>query len=61
MKPNTKLIFNRQIALQLSRLGFPIIDIIESRHKRYIDVYIFENTHEFQKSFTNLVSSRGAA
>lgn len=35
MNKKTKLIFNRKIALKLSKLGFPIIDIIENYKKKY--------------------------
>ena len=55
MDKKTKLIFNRKIALQLSRLGFPIIDIIENHSKKSIDIYVFENTENFRNSFTSLV------
>lgn len=56
MENKTKLIFSRKIALQLSRLGFPIIDIIENRNKKFIEIYVFENTKNFQKTFLNLVN-----
>ena len=57
MDKKTKLIFNRRIALQLSKLGFPIIDIVENRQKRFIEIYVFENTALFQRAFTDLVKS----
>ena len=56
MDKKTKLIFNRKIALELSRMGFPIIDIVENEHKRLFDIYVFENSDSFKTSFTNLVN-----
>lgn len=58
MEKKTKLIFNRKIALKLSRLGFPIIDIVESRNKEYIEIYVFENTETFKQTFTDIVNAK---
>jgi len=58
MEKQTKLIFNRQIALQLSRKGFPILSIVESYRKKNIDIYVFENSESFKRTFTNLVETR---
>lgn len=56
MEKSTKLIHSRKLALALNQAGFPILDIIENRNKRFIDIYVFEDSGEFQKAFTNLVN-----
>ena len=58
MDKKTKLIFNRKIALQLSKLGFPIIDIIENYDKKSFDIYVFEYTERFKNIFTAIVEQK---
>lgn len=58
MKREIQLVFNRKIALQLNSLGYPIADIFENRKKRSVDVYVFENTKDFQKSFANILNAK---
>lgn len=58
MKKEIQLVFNRKIALQLNSLGYPITDIYKNRKKRCVDVYVFENTKDFQMSFANILNSK---
>jgi hypothetical protein len=58
MEKQFKIIHNRRIALNLSRLGFPILDIVGHRRKKHVDVYVFENTKCFEECFTSILESR---
>jgi hypothetical protein len=58
MKKRTKLIFNRRIALELSKRGYPIINIIENSKKKYIEIYVFNYTDNFNRAFTEIVRTR---
>jgi hypothetical protein len=58
MEKKTRLIFNRKIALELSKRGYPIINIIESYKKKYIEIYVFDNTESFSRAFNHVVETR---
>lgn len=52
-----KRIFKRSIALDLRKRGFKIIGTEPNRCKPQYDVYLFEDTEEFQKALAKVISS----
>ena len=53
-----KLIFNRSIALELSRSGYPIVEIIKNKKNINKDIYVFEETESFKNAFDKLLQER---
>lgn len=52
-----KRIYKRTIALELRKKGFKIVGVEPNPDKPYFDVYIFEDTAEFQKGLTEVLTS----
>lgn len=53
----TKKIFKRSIALDLRNRGFKIVGTEPNKCKPQFDVYLFEDTDEFEKALAEVVSS----
>ena len=53
----TKKIFKRSIALDLRNKGFKIIGTEPNKCKTQFDVYIFEDTDDFEKALSEIVCS----
>ena len=51
-----KKIYKRAIAIELRRLGFKIIGTEVNETKPEFDVYLFEDTEEFEKGFTQALN-----
>jgi hypothetical protein len=51
----SKLVFDPRVARALCKKGFPIIDIKPLRGESDKTVFVFENTADFQETFTQIM------
>ena len=54
---NTKTIYTRKLAYELRKLGFKIIRTDPNPYKPELDMYIFEDTLEFQEAMGKCLAS----
>lgn len=54
-KIRTKAVRSKRMAWLLRKAGFPIISVEPDRCKPEYDVYIFEKTSDFQKTFDKII------
>lgn len=47
-------VFKRDIAFRLISRGYRLLDKQPNREKPYFNVYLFEDTEQFRKDFTEL-------
>lgn len=59
MKKSDFKVFNRPIALELTRKGFSIIETIKNNKDNTKEVYIFEDTKNFRDTFDKVLTGRG--
>ena len=52
----SKLVFDPRIARTLCKKSFPIIDIKPLRGEPDKTVFVFENTEDFQETFTQIMN-----
>lgn len=55
---NEKKIFNRRLALELRKRGFDIIKTEPNFYKPEFNVYIFNNSDEFQLALTEITQKK---
>lgn len=55
--PNIKRIYKRTIAFELRKRGFNILGVEPNPFKPHFDVYLFEDTEEFEKELTKVLAS----
>ena len=56
-KTNIKRIYKRMIAVELRKRGFNIIGTEPNPYKPEFDVYLFEDTEEFENELTRVLTS----
>ena len=56
----SKLVFDARVARALCKRNFPIIDIKPLRGEPDKTVFVFANTEEFQKTFTEIMDDMKA-
>lgn len=55
---NIKKIYTRKVAYDLRKMGFKILKTEPNERKPEFDVYLFEDTPEFQEAFGEYMRSR---
>lgn len=53
-----KIIYTRSIANKLVQAGFPVVRVEENPNKPDFDCYVFAETADFKKAFTNIVNQK---
>lgn len=54
---NTKKIYSSKVAGKLCRLGFRIIGTEPNPKKPWLDVFIFEDTDQFEEALTEILTN----
>lgn len=51
-----KVIYTRKLANKIVQAGFPVVRVEANPNKPEFDCYVFAETADFKKAFTNIVN-----
>ena len=53
-----KVIYTRKIANKLVQAGYPVVRVEENPNKPEFDCWVFAETADFKKDFTNIINQK---